>query len=191
MAGMGKYDTTSPILRGIFVRDRLLCQPLPPPPDDVDFTPPELDPDATTREKFEEHTKNPACQGCHAIINPLGFTLERFDAVGRYRDREGDREIDSASDYVSAAGETMHIANTRDVALHAAQSVHGQLGFIRELFHYTLKQPLPVYDIASIEALRTGFVESDFSIRDLVREIVLLSPRCEVKSSLLDNRRDE
>lgn len=87
---MNAHQTeTSPTLRGKYVRERVLCQTVPPPPDDADV---DLDPDTgegkTLRERLEEHRKNPACAGCHAVIDPPGFLFEHFDPVGAYRETE-------------------------------------------------------------------------------------------------------
>lgn len=91
-------DRTSPIARGVWVRQRMLCQTLPPPPDDADIEPPSVDPNATTREQFAEHTSEPACAGCHALIDPLGFPFEHYDAVGRWRDDENGLPIDASGE---------------------------------------------------------------------------------------------
>ncbi|MCA9689946.1 MAG: DUF1588 domain-containing protein, partial [Myxococcales bacterium] len=65
--------TSSPIHRGKLVRERLLCQELPPPPPSLDTSPPPVDPDLSTRERYEMHSADPACKGCHERIDPIGF----------------------------------------------------------------------------------------------------------------------
>jgi hypothetical protein len=94
MALLSLPDQSSPILRGVFVREELLCQPLQPPPPDVVVVPPDPDPNATTRERFAQHTEDPACQGCHLLIDPLGFGFERYDAIGQYRAEENGLPVD-------------------------------------------------------------------------------------------------
>ncbi|MEX1361693.1 MAG: DUF1592 domain-containing protein [Nannocystaceae bacterium] len=98
LASHAHPNESSPVKRGAFVRERLLCQPLPSPPDDVDVTPPELDPDATTRERFGQHTADPACQGCHVLIDPLGFGFEAYDGVGAFRSTENGLPIDATGE---------------------------------------------------------------------------------------------
>jgi hypothetical protein len=88
-------DQTSPVKRGIFVRANLLCQTFPPPPANAGGVP-EIDPDATTRERFAQHSADPACSSCHTYIDPVGFGFERFDAVGAWREREAAGPIDAA-----------------------------------------------------------------------------------------------
>ncbi|HRE91161.1 MAG TPA: DUF1588 domain-containing protein, partial [Myxococcota bacterium] len=87
-------DQTSPILRGLFVRERLLCQTFGAPPPDAGGLPP-VDPNATTRERFRQHTDNDACRSCHQYIDDLGFGFEHFDGVGRWRDTDQGQPIDA------------------------------------------------------------------------------------------------
>jgi hypothetical protein len=95
---------TSPVLRGRLVRDAFLCAPPPPPPPDVSAVLPTVDPSTPTRERYVAHSKDPACAGCHRLIDPIGFGFESYDAVGRYRATEAGRPVD-ASGHVSGAAE--------------------------------------------------------------------------------------
>ena len=88
-------DQTSPIRRGLFIRRNLLCQELPPPPPFAGGVP-DVDPNATTRERFAMHTKNAVCAGCHRYIDGVGFGLEHFDPVGRWRETEAGKPIDAS-----------------------------------------------------------------------------------------------
>jgi hypothetical protein len=90
-----KEDDSFPIARGKFIRVRLMCQALPPPPQNVNITPPSPNSGLTTRERFAAHSSNPACAGCHALIDPVGFGMENYDAIGRYRQSENGRPIDA------------------------------------------------------------------------------------------------
>ena len=86
--------STSPTKRGHLVRERLLCQTVPPPPPVVSELP-EPTPAETTRQRYEQiHLADPACKGCHLLMDPIGFGLEHLDASGRYRAREGRFDID-------------------------------------------------------------------------------------------------
>lgn len=98
LASHAHPNESSPVKRGVFVRERLLCQPLPSPPEDVDATPPDLDPDATTRERFGQHSADPACKGCHVLIDPLGFGFEAYDGVGAFRSTENGLPIDATGE---------------------------------------------------------------------------------------------
>jgi hypothetical protein len=79
--------TTSPVLRGAWVLDRLLGMPSPPPPEEVPAVEPDVRGTVTIREQLAKHRAQPSCAGCHAKIDPPGFALENFDVLGGWRDR--------------------------------------------------------------------------------------------------------
>jgi len=85
----GSTGATAPILRGKYVRQVLLCDELPPPPPEVSALP-AAQAGLSERERLAQHRSDPACSGCHALLEPLGFGLSRFDAIGRYRASDAD-----------------------------------------------------------------------------------------------------
>lgn len=96
-------DQTSPVLRGKFVRTKLMCQPPPPAPPDADITPPSVTEGGTARDRFSAHSAaGTSCSGCHVLMDPIGFAFENFDAVGSYRTTEAGKTID-ASGAINAA----------------------------------------------------------------------------------------
>ncbi len=101
---------------GSFPARSVLGLPLRPPPDAFTPLPAELHPNLTTRERVALQTKPQACQSCHAVINPLGFIFERYDAIGRYREKEKGRKIDPTGAYQTREGKFMHFAGVRDLA---------------------------------------------------------------------------
>ncbi|NRA66819.1 MAG: DUF1588 domain-containing protein [Pseudobacteriovorax sp.] len=101
LAATSHGDQTSPILRGLFVRDRILCQKLPDPPADADINIPEPNPNLSTRERFAQHNSDPSCKGCHRLIDPIGFGMESFDALGRQRDQENGKPIDTTGTLIN------------------------------------------------------------------------------------------
>lgn len=88
------FDQSSPTLRGAFVRQRILCDDLPPPPEDVDNTPPSTSATKTTRERYERISDDPSCAVCHRQIDPIGFGLEAFDAAAGLRTTENGISVD-------------------------------------------------------------------------------------------------
>lgn len=98
LAMLAHAEQTSPIHRGIFVREKLLCEQLPPPPPDLVITPPSPDPNSTTRERFAAHTEEESCQNCHILIDPIGFGFEGYDALGRFRETENGLPIDDSGE---------------------------------------------------------------------------------------------
>ena len=97
---MNAHQTeTSPTLRGKYVRERLFCQAVPAPPDEIDLN---LDPDPseprTLRERLEAHRDDPACSSCHAFIDPPGMLFENYDSLGRYRTEDNGHPVDASGD---------------------------------------------------------------------------------------------
>jgi hypothetical protein len=164
---------TSPIHRGVFLTRNIVGR-APAANDGVAFK--EADcPEPTMREKIAELTRPQACQTCHSVINPLGFSLEHYDAVGRFRTRDGDSPINAVSDYTTDDGETIRLAGARDVAEFAVSSDHAQNGFVEALFHQIVKQPMLAYGPDTMDRLRGSFVASGFNIQQLLVDIVTVS----------------
>jgi hypothetical protein len=103
LAATGHSDQSSPILRGLFVRRRLLCQEFPTPPPQAGSIP-KIDPNATTRERFAQHTASAFCATCHQFIDSVGFGFEHFDTVGRYRDTDSGKPVDASGDMNDVEG---------------------------------------------------------------------------------------
>jgi Protein of unknown function (DUF1588)/Protein of unknown function (DUF1592)/Protein of unknown function (DUF1585) len=100
MAGHAGITFSSPTLRGKLVRTRLLCENLPPPPDDVDTMIKVPMNAKTTREIFETHSENASCGGCHRMMDPIGYAFENYDVVGRYRTTENGVPINASGEIV-------------------------------------------------------------------------------------------
>ncbi len=173
MARFSYSSGTSPIHRGVFLARGMLGQALRPPPEA--FTPlaPELHPDLTTRERVALQTEPAACMTCHRIINPLGFTLERFDAIGRYRDREGDKPVDDAGAFRTRTGDVVALRGARELAQYVATSEEGQAAFVEQLFHHLVGQSVEAYGSNVLEILRQSFADHDYNIRQLAVEIMV------------------
>jgi len=167
--------STSPIHRGVFLTRNIVGRSLKPPPIAQTFNEANFAPNLTMREKVTELTRPSACQNCHTVINPLGFSLEQFDAVGRFRTSENEKPIDAASDYVTEEGETVRIAGPRDVAHFALTNEKALDGFIEQLFHALVKQPMLAYGLDVNQQLRRSFVDSGFNLQKLFVEIATLS----------------
>jgi cytochrome c553 len=163
---------SSPIHRGVFLARSILGRALRPPPEAFTPLPVELHPDLTTRERIALQTKPQACLACHAMINPLGFTLEHFDAVGRYRDKEKGRQIDASGAYQTRTGEVVKVADVRALATFLAGSEETQEAFIEQLFHYLVKQPMRAYGPWKLSEFRQSFADNHYNVRKLVMEIV-------------------
>lgn len=93
--------SSSPIHRGKLVRERFLCQKLPPPPPGVVVQLPPFDPTKSTRERFAEHSKNEPCKSCHRLMDPIGFGFEGFDGIGRARKDDHGHPLDTKGEIVA------------------------------------------------------------------------------------------
>jgi hypothetical protein len=172
MATFAYTSTSSPIHRGVFLTRSVLGRSLLPPPDAFTPLPPELHPQLTTRQRVDLQTRPQACQTCHGMINPLGFTLENFDAIGRFREREKDRPVDPTGSYLTRKGEVVKFSGVRDLATFLANSPETQEAFVDQLFHNLIKQPIRAYGAEESAELRRSFVENHCNIRKLMVRIV-------------------
>lgn len=94
LALYGANTRSSPTLRGKFVRESILCEPVPPPPPDADTTVPEPDATSPTMRDRLTHHREGTCAACHRLMDPIGLTLESFDGIGAYRTQENGADID-------------------------------------------------------------------------------------------------
>lgn len=171
-------NESSPIKRGLFVRDRLLCQELPPPPPSLDTTPPGLDPTLTTRARFAKHTDDPTCKGCHQYIDGVGFTLEGFDGVGALRNVENGIPVDTSGSLVglkSLKDPVDHpLAGSRDLSTLLASSATGQACLPLQLYRYARGYSEGEADLCSIRALSERFKNVDLSLHELLVQVTQL-----------------
>jgi hypothetical protein len=131
----------------------------------------DLHPDLTTRERVTLQTEPKACRSCHQLINPLGFTLEHFDAVGRYRKKEKGKPIDASGAYELLDGGQQTIDGARELAEFLADCEEVHRAFVLQLFHHLVKQPLLAYGPETGSDLQTTFRNKKFNVRKLVAEI--------------------
>jgi Protein of unknown function (DUF1592)/Protein of unknown function (DUF1588)/PA14 domain/Cytochrome C oxidase, cbb3-type, subunit III len=180
MAAFAYTATSSPIHRGVFLSRGVLGRTLPAPPAAVAPLAPDLHAGLTTRERVSLQTSPKSCQMCHGMINPLGYTLEHFDAVGRFRKDEKGKPIDATGSYQTRSGETVTFTGARNLAAYLARSEETHSAFVQQLFHYLVKQPIRAYGAHELSELREFFVHHDFNMRKLMVETIAssaLTPR--------------
>jgi cytochrome c553 len=167
--------TSSPIHRGVFLARNVLGQSLRPPPEAFTPLPAELHPELSTRERVALQTRPEACQSCHSMINPLGFTLEHYDAIGRYREKENGRLINATGAYQTRSGGLVKFAGVRDLATFLAGSEEVHAAFVEQLFQNLVKQPVRACGPHTLTDLQQSFARDGFSIRKLMVEIMATS----------------
>jgi hypothetical protein len=146
-------NRTSPVLRGKFVLDKILGTPPPPPPPNIPSLAEHADggQPQTLRDRLELHRSNPSCATCHALIDPIGFALENYDALGRRRDTDGGRPIDSRGKLVT--GENVQSPVSLSTVLATSHSDDFNRNFARTLLTYALGRGLDYYDRPTIDAI--------------------------------------
>lgn len=173
MATHAHADQTSPVHRGQLIREEFLCQILPAPPEDVDNVPPDPTPGATTRERFEEHTENPECYGCHNLIDGLGFGFENYDGTGAFRMQDGGLPVDASGEVVGteASNGTYEGAIELSRILVDATEVHECM--TRQWLRFSLGRMEDELDSCAIDQIQTAFADSGYDVRTIIREIAL------------------
>jgi hypothetical protein len=168
MATHANLNQSSPVFRGKFVREQLMCDTLPLPPNDLVIEPPELDPTKTTKEQFEEIGANPACSGCHSLMNPIGFIFEHYDGIGQWRDEQNGKPIDAVGEVVL----TEDIDGTYDGAVELAQALAASEQ-VRECvasqwFRFGYNRTVTQEDRCSMDQLAESFAASGYDIKELL-----------------------
>ena len=174
-------NCTSPVLRGKWVLENLLGAPPPPPPPDVPSFPERSEDGepATVRELLEMHRRNPACAGCHAPIDPLGFALEQFDAIGRWRTTDAQAPIDASG--VMPTGDAFDgLAGLKE----DARQQPGAAGENRDrkLLAYALGRAIEHHDYPVIRGIVRDAAEDDYRWSSIILGIVR-SPAFRMRSS--------
>ncbi|HEX5471626.1 MAG TPA: DUF1592 domain-containing protein [Lacipirellulaceae bacterium] len=175
LASLAYTNASSPIHRGVFLTRNVLGRVLRPPPKAQIPLPPDLHAGLTTRERVALQTQPQACQGCHGMINPLGFTMENFDAIGRFREVDSKQRVDSTGSYVTQSGEIEKFKGEKDLAAFVASSKESQDAFVKKLFQHTVKQPIRAYGPHCLRDLQQSFEKNDYNIQKLLTNIVATS----------------
>ncbi len=177
---------TSPTARGLFVREHLLCQVVPNPPPGVNTNLPEPTADAVRakRDRMLEHVENQSCAGCHRLMDPIGFGLEKYDALGAWRDKEklevgGEAagrsklvEVD-----INAVGEIAGLpsstfTDSRTLGRVLASSPVCQDCVVKQMFRYAFGRPETPADRTSIAAAAAAFRGSGFKFKEMLISLV-------------------
>ena len=175
LAMTSHFQQNSPVLRGAWVLESLLGTPVPSPPPDVPPLETEANKEAklTMREKLTQHRADPACAACHDLIDPIGFGLENFDWLGRWRAEDNGKPVDAVG--VLPSGERFDgPAELRSVLLGKKDE------FIRhmtgKLLGYALGRGLEDADQCTVQRIADGLAQDGYKARSLVEQVVLSTP---------------
>ena len=163
---------TSPVKRGKWILEQLLCSPPPPPPPGVATDLTAMMSGGTLRQKLEAHRQKPECAGCHRLMDPLGFGLESFDAVGVFRQTDEGSPVD-------ASGQLPNGANFSD-NIQLADLLASDPRFLRcvtmKLFTYAIGRTPMDADEGQLLQIIDQFGTSNASLRQLVLSIIRSEP---------------
>ena len=162
-------NRTSPVKRGKWILDNILASPPPPPPPGV----PALESKethGTLRQRMDAHRDNAMCASCHAKMDPLGFAFEHFDAVGRFREKDGDEVVDTRGELVSGERFADHVELSRVL------SDSRQADFVRcvseKMLTYALGRGLEYYDRPALVAMDTQLRKKNLRFSVLIQAVV-------------------
>ncbi|XYI01887.1 DUF1592 domain-containing protein [Sorangium sp. So ce1128] len=170
MAGTTPSNHTNPVLRGSFVLQKLMCMTIPLPTGDILERVKTPDPYSgkTARERFSKHSQDKVCQGCHKILDPVGFTFENYDAVGLFRTTENDVVIDASGSLPNMQG-TVSGPTELVKKLAETEEVHGC--FATRWAEYGYGLTLRAEDTCTKHAITTAFEASGYNVKQLLIEL--------------------
>ncbi|HET9361353.1 MAG TPA: DUF1592 domain-containing protein [Vicinamibacterales bacterium] len=170
-------DRTSPVLRGKFLLNNIFGMPAPPPPAGVDTNLAETKPNVqppTMRERLAQHRTNPSCAGCHSVIDPLGFALEQFDAIGAWRTvDESGRAVDASASLLDGT-RIEGLAGLRAVLLEEPEQFPRTV--TEKLLTYALGRRLEHYDRPAVRTIVRDAAANDYRWSALITNIVTSPP---------------
>lgn len=172
LAEQSGASRTSPILRGNWISETLLGERLPRPPKDVPVLPETVPPGLSERQLIERHSSDKACAKCHARIDPYGFALENFDAIGRYREQDAEgHPIDTKTTLVD--GQSIEgLEGLRNYLLNDRRETFIK-HFCRKLLGYALGRGVQLSDEPLLQEMVTQLAENDYRFSTAVETIIL------------------
>jgi hypothetical protein len=167
LASLAKANQTDPVHRGKFVRERLLCQTVPPPPVNANIKPPVVTPGSTTRERFAQHRTDPTCNACHTLMDPIGLGFEHYDALGQWRDTDQNLPIDATGDVVGSdvAGP---FNGAIELVQRLAQSQEVKDCLVQTWFRFAHGRSVTPADAGNLAILNAAFAGNGFKLAELM-----------------------
>jgi hypothetical protein len=164
---LGTADQTSPVHRGKFVREQLLCADLPPPPADLMVKPPELSANLTTRQRFTQHATDASCTPCHQLMDPIGLGFETFDGVGVFRSMENGQPVDASGEVTNS-----DVAGPFDGPVELQRKLAGsnqvRACVATKWFRYGYGRGETASDACSLATINGKFAAGGYKFRDLL-----------------------
>ena len=160
--------SSSPTIRGKYVRQMLLCDTVPNPPAGLNTALSDEGTATTMRQKLAEHVASPSCQACHSFIDPIGLGFEHFDGIGRFRTQDNGAPIDT-----TGVLDTVPFADLATLANDIAQSPKYPHCVTQKLYAYAVGRPVTDGEAPQVDALSGDFVNGGQHLKALMRAIAL------------------
>jgi hypothetical protein len=169
-------NRTSPVLRGKWILENILgAAPPPPPPNVPALAEPELgEKPPSMRERMAAHRKNPACAGCHNLMDPIGLSTESFDAIGRWRTRDDDGQLLDVAGSLPDGTKYEGVVGLKRAVL--AKPDGFVLTLTQKLLTYGLGRGLEYYDAPTVRSIVRDARSHDYRFSSLILSIVNSSP---------------
>ena len=174
LAANAYADQSSPIHRGVFLAKGVLGTGLKPPNEAFSPFSADAHPMLNTRERIELQTKGPNCQTCHTVINNLGFTLESFDAIGAFREKDNNKPVNTVGKFLARDGKEHTFADSSELNTYLKDSLDVHAAFAEQLFHHLVHQPMLAYGPTTRDGLVKSFATGNFNMKTLAAEIATI-----------------
>jgi len=173
VAGTIHSNETNPVVRGSFIVQKMMCNAIPLPTGDVlaEVKPPDPDSGATARERYEQHSSDPACTPCHQLMDPVGLALENYDPVGLWRDSENGVAIDASG---SVPGSEGTVSGPVGLVQKIAESPQTQACFARNWSNFAYGRTLGPDDDCVTDRIEADFTGTDCQQATFIGQLVLI-----------------
>jgi len=171
LSAHGSFDASSPILRGLAVRERILCAPMPVPPPGADQNFPPATPTTTTRQRFDMHRTNVTCSSCHEMMDKLGYGFESYDGIGRYRTTENGAMVDDSGEAINTDVDGP-FEGAPALARKLLGSQQAQQCVATQWFRYAMGRLETDADKCVLGAIQKKFTGAGLRVSDLLLAIV-------------------
>ena len=164
---------TAPVKRGKWVLEQLLGTPPPPPPPDVPELPPKGELKGSLRQVMEQHRENAICASCHARMDPIGFAFENYDAIGRFREKDGEFPIDASGEL--PGGQKFNGPGELKTILKEKKELFAR-SLAEKMLTYALGRGLEYYDKCAVDAVLADLEKNEYRLAALVAAAIKSEP---------------
>jgi hypothetical protein len=171
LATQAKASESSPIYRGIFVREQLFCQQLPAPPANVPPAP-EVTPGVSTRERLKQHEVDMACSVCHQMMDPIGLGFENYDGIGRYRTMDAGKAVDASGTISGTSDINGPFNGVAELGAKLAKSADVEACVAKQWFRYAMARAETPADSCSMTSISQTFHAAGGDLRTLPGALV-------------------